>query len=74
VPKVRGSTLAADYRPISITSSIGKLAEHFLLEQITSAIDANLPIWILAWQEHDGRSHQHRAQDHASNGQVQRRD
>jgi hypothetical protein len=43
VPKVRESTLAVDYRPISITSSIGKLAEHFLLEQITRAIDANLP-------------------------------
>jgi hypothetical protein len=43
VPKVVGSVNACDYRPISITSAVSKLAERFVLEQIQPAIEARMP-------------------------------
>jgi hypothetical protein len=43
VPKADRSPRPSDYRPISITSVVGKIAERFVLEQVYCEINEKLP-------------------------------
>jgi retron-type reverse transcriptase len=43
IPKIRTSPHPSDYRPISLTCVVGKIAERFVLSNINKAIDKELP-------------------------------
>ena len=43
IPKVRSSPHSSDYRPISLTCVVGKIAERFVLSNIYEVIDKELP-------------------------------
>jgi hypothetical protein len=43
IPKKKSSSNPCDYRPVSLTSIPGKVAERFVYEKINSAIDSCLP-------------------------------